>query len=101
MSKEYSDSDYYWEKAEFQDPLEHRRHVESYKRGFPDSYAFDEQYRKEALTELYEEYKRDWCEARGYKLEDMDEEVGINGECYVCFNEWYDNEYKEMGGNRL
>lgn len=99
MTHEYSDSDYYWEKAEFQDRLEHRRHVESYKRGFPDSYAFDEQYRKEALNELYEEYKSYWCEVRGYNLEDLDEEVGINGECYACFDEWYDNEYKQNGGS--
>ena len=50
------------------------------------------------LREMYEQYKRDWCEARGYNLEDMDEEVGINGECYACFDEWYDNEYAEMRG---
>lgn len=51
-----------------------------------------------SLYELYEKYKRDWCEARGYKLEDVDEHVGINGECYACFYEWYDNEYQEMKG---
>ena len=95
MKKEYSDSDYYWEKAEFQDPVAHREHIENYKRGVADSYYFDAQYRKEALTELYEEYKRSWCECRGYKLEDMDAEVGINGECYACFDEWYKNEYTE------
>ncbi len=50
------------------------------------------------LRELYEQYKRDWCDARGYKLEDMDEEVGINGECYTCFDEWYNNEYKVLKG---
>ena len=50
------------------------------------------------LRELYEQYKRDWCDARGYKLEDMDEEIGINGECYACFDEWYNNEYREIGG---
>jgi hypothetical protein len=48
--------------------------------------------------ELYQEYKHEWCAARGYKLEDMDEEIGINGECYACFDEWYDNEYAEMKG---
>lgn len=101
MPKEYSDSDYYWEKAEFQDPIEHRRHVESYKRGFADAYAFHEQYRKEALDELYEEYKRDWCEVRCYNLEDIDEEVGINGECYACFDEWYNNEYLEKEENTI
>lgn len=46
----------------------------------------------------YEIYKRDWCDARGYKLEDMDEEVGINGECYACFDEWYNDEYAESRG---
>lgn len=94
--KEYSDSDYYWAKAEFQDTLEHRRHVDSYKRGFADSYYFDEQYRKEALGELYEEYKQSWCEIRGYTVDEVNEEVGINGECYVCFDEWYNNEYLEQ-----
>lgn len=50
------------------------------------------------LRELYEQYKRDWCSARGYTLEDMDEEVGINGECYACFDEWYVDEYLESRG---
>jgi hypothetical protein len=26
----------------------------------------------------------------------MNEEVGINGECYACFDEWYNNEYMEQ-----
>lgn len=95
----YSDQDYYWAKAEFQDRFEHRRHVESYKRGFPDDYYFHERYRDEALKELYEEYKQEWCETRGYILAEIDETVGINGECYVCFDEWYNNEYKENGGS--
>ena len=47
---------------------------------------------------LYESYKREWCEARGYYLEDMDEEEGINGECYACFDEWYANEYAQLKG---
>lgn len=51
-----------------------------------------------SLYELYEKYKREWCEARGYKLEDVDEHVGINGECYASFYEWYDNEYQESKG---
>ena len=96
--REHSDIDYYWEKAEFQDPVEHRRHVDSYKRGIRDSYAFDKQYREEALNELYEEYKRCWCAVRGYGLWGIDESVGINGECYACFDEWYNNEYREAGG---
>lgn len=50
------------------------------------------------LLHRYDLYKRSWCEARGHKLEDMDEETGINGECYACFDEWYKNEYQEMKG---
>lgn len=53
---------------------------------------------KPKMSALYEKYKRDWCEARGYILEDMDERYGINGECYACFNEWYYNEYLESKG---
>lgn len=45
---------------------------------------------------MYESYKRSWCKARGYDLEAMDEEVGINGECYACFDEWYANEFAKM-----
>lgn len=41
---------------------------------------------------------RDWCEARGYILEDMHETKGVNGECYACFTEWYNNEYLESRG---
>lgn len=41
--------EYYWEKAEFQDPVSHRMHVENYKKGIRDSIAFDEQYQKENL----------------------------------------------------
>lgn len=52
MRKEYSDSDYYWEKAEFQDPISHREHVENYKKGIRDSVFFDDQYMKEAQEEL-------------------------------------------------
>lgn len=43
--------DYYWEKAEFQDPVAHRAHVENYKNGIYDSVFFDDQYRKEAEEE--------------------------------------------------
>lgn len=50
-----TDSGYYWEKAEFQDPVSHRIHVDNYKRGIRDSIAFDEQYQKEAEEELEKE----------------------------------------------
>lgn len=46
------DSTYYFEKAEFQDPVAHRAHVENYKKGIHSSVAFDEQYMKEAEEEL-------------------------------------------------
>ena len=98
MANNYSDQDYYWAKAEFQDEEAHRKHVENYKKGNPDCDFFHEQYKIEALSELYEEYKQEWCETRGYILAEIDDSVGINGECYVCFDEWYNNEYKENGG---
>ena len=50
-----NESDYYWEKAEFQDPWSHRQHVENYKKGFHSSIFFDEQYTKEAEEELRRE----------------------------------------------
>lgn len=50
------------------------------------------------LRYLYEQYKYRWCANRGYILEDVDDSVGINGECYACFDEWYQNEYLESRG---
>ena len=47
-----SESSYYWEKAEFQDPVSHREHVENYKKGIRSSVFFDSQYEKEAADEL-------------------------------------------------
>ena len=46
--------------------------------------------------EMYELYKQAWCEDRGYDPEAMDEENGINGEYYACFDEWYTNEYANL-----
>lgn len=43
-----NESNYYWEKAEFQDPWSHKQHVENYKKGIRSSVFFDEQYAKEA-----------------------------------------------------
>lgn len=43
-----TDEEYYWEKAEFQDPVAHAEHVANYRKGIRDSIAFDEQYAKEA-----------------------------------------------------
>ena len=53
--KDVSEFQYYWEKAEFQDPVAHRQHVENYKRGIHSSICFDEEYKKEALAELEKE----------------------------------------------
>lgn len=47
--------EYYWEKAEFQDPLSHRMHVDNYKRGIRSSDAFDKEYMQEAQKELKKE----------------------------------------------
>lgn len=55
--KQYSDADYYWEKAEFQDDVAHRRHVDNYKKGIRSSVFFDEQYAKEAADEMMLEEK--------------------------------------------
>lgn len=44
-----SEFDYYWEKAEFQDPYAHEQHVQNYMIGIHDSICFDEQYSKEAV----------------------------------------------------
>lgn len=50
-----SDADYYFEKAEYQDPETHRQHVENYKRGLRSSVVFDDQYAAEAVKELLSE----------------------------------------------
>ena len=48
--------------------------------------------------EIYQQYKEDWGAIRGYRLYEVDEEIGINGECYSCFDEWYNNDYQQMKG---
>lgn len=68
--------EYYWEKAEFQDPVSHRAHVENYKKGFRDSIAFDEQYQKEAEEELK---KEDLSEKKSIQFEDDGMSFKING----------------------
>ena len=67
--------EYYWEKAEFQDPVSHRAHVEKYKRGIRDSIAFDEQYQKEAEEEL----KREDLSEKRIQFEDDGMGFTING----------------------
>ena len=58
-------------------------------------YICEECYDEEIRKLLYEYYKKDWCLSRGYSLSEIDEEIGINGECYVCFEEFLDNEYQD------
>ena len=67
--------EYYWEKAEFQDPVSHRVHVENYKKGIRDSIAFDEQYQKEAEEEL----KRENLSEKRIQFEDDGMSFTING----------------------
>lgn len=47
------------------------------------------------LQELYKKYKFDWCYSRGYILEAVEAQGGINGECFASFDEWYQNEFME------
>lgn len=53
------------------------------------------------LHKCYEFYKKDWCLARDVKVEDVDEEVGINGECYVSINEFETNEFQDEAYMKL
>lgn len=67
--------EYYWEKAEFQDPVSHRAHAENYKKGIRDSIAFDEQYQKEAEEEL----KMEDLPGKRIQFEDNGRSFTING----------------------
>ena len=50
---------------------------------------------KQILKNAYEKYVKHWCELRGYNPADVDPETGINGECYVCINEFEQNEFRD------
>ena len=50
-------------------------------------------YDKAIQKELYEAYKKEWCKQRNVSLKDIDEEIGVDGCCYVCFEEFLQNEY--------
>ena len=67
--------EYYWEKAEFQDPVSHRSNVENYKKGIRDSIAFDEQYQKESEEEL----KKENLSEKSIQFEDDGMGFTING----------------------
>ena len=47
------------------------------------------------LKKSHSLYKKDWCDARGYQLSSVDEEVGINGECFACLDEFEQNEFQD------
>ena len=81
--------EYYWEKAEFQDPVSHRAHVENYKKGIRDYIAIDDQYQKEAEEELKKEDLSEKCiqfedDGMGFTINgkrfDMREFLGEGGE---------------------
>lgn len=50
---------------------------------------------------LYELYKRDWCNARGWNYADVQEaeqtDTEYQGQMYVCFDEFMDAERKDDG----
>ena len=50
---------------------------------------------KELVNKAYSKYVKDWCESRGYYPGEIDPEFGINGECYVCINEFEKNEFQD------
>ena len=43
---------------------------------------------KKMVNNAYNKYVKDWCGVRGYTPANVDPEIGINGECYVCINEF-------------
>lgn len=47
------------------------------------------------VQEAYERYQLDWCNSRRVRLDDVDEELGVNGECYASLKEFLDNEYRD------
>ena len=65
------------------------------KEEYDDGIGLKDIYRKNGLDIVYQLYKTQWCRERGYNLEDIDEELGINGECYVCEEEFRNNEFQD------
>lgn len=43
--------------------------------------------------DAYKDYCYDWCKDRGYDYYSFDEELGQNGECYSCYDEFIDNDF--------
>jgi len=48
------------------------------------------------LNKAYKKYKTIWCSERGYILSEVNEETGINGECYVCKKEFESSEFRDI-----
>ena len=50
-------------------------------------------------NDAYQLYKRDWCETRGYNLEDVERaylaDEQYNGEMFSSFEEFLANEFKD------
>ena len=49
---------------------------------------------KTIVNNAYNKYVKDWCDVRGCRPSHVDPETGINGECYVCINEFERNEFQ-------
>jgi len=47
------------------------------------------------LLKAYGLYKRDWCAARGLRPEQVNEETGVDGSCYVCLEEFENSEFQD------
>ena len=50
---------------------------------------------KKMVNNAYNKYIKDWCGLRGYTPSNVDPEIGINGECYVCISEFERNEFQD------
>ena len=50
-------------------------------------------------NDAYQLYKRDWCETRGYNLEDVERaylaDEQYNGEMFASFEEFLANEFRD------
>ena len=60
--------------------VEERKHIMNY---------------KTMVNDAYNKYVKDWCGVRGYNPSHIDPVTGINGECYVCINEFERNEFQD------
>lgn len=47
------------------------------------------------LESAYKQYIENWCASHGYKVEDWNSSNGFDGESFVTFAEFCDNEFKE------